>query len=95
MRVIYTLPARRDLDAIHAYTAQQSASAATSVLRALRDAAERLSRFPHLGHPTAISGVLVIAATQISYRIFYRLLGDEVHILSIHHDARAPLDFQS
>jgi addiction module RelE/StbE family toxin len=89
MRVAYTSEATGDLDRIHAYIAEQSPRAATAVSAAIRKLAEGLADFPFMGHPTHTKGVLVLTLRRYSFRIFYRLTGDEVQILHIRHDSRA------
>jgi addiction module RelE/StbE family toxin len=90
MRVIYTLRASRDLDHIHAYIANRHRRAATAVSAAIRKLADGLAEFPLIGHPTDAESVLVLTLDRYPFRIFYRVVGDEVQILHIRHGARGP-----
>jgi toxin ParE1/3/4 len=88
MRVVYTPDASGDLDRIHAYIAERNSRAATAVSRAIRRLAEGLAEFPLIGHPTSASGVHVVTLGRYPFRIFYRVVGKEVQILHVRHDAR-------
>lgn len=89
MRVVYSLRASRDLDRIHAYIAERNPRAATAVSGTIRKLTEGLAEFPLIGHPTDAQGVHVLTLGRYPFRIFYRVVGDEVQILHIWHDARA------
>ena len=88
MRVAYTPDASGDLDRIHAYIAERNPRAATAVSDAIRKLAEGLADFPYIGHPTSAGGVHVLTLRRYPFRMFYRVVGDEVQILHVRHDAR-------
>ena len=60
--------------------------AATRLVRRLRDAAESLRDYPHRGRPAGGTRRDLIVVPP--YIIRYRLLGDEVTILTVWHGAR-------
>lgn len=52
-------------------------------------AVDRLSLFPHSGRIVPeVADPMIREVIQGSYRIVYRLIREEVHILTVHHAAR-------
>lgn len=91
MRVRYTPRALGDIDSIYSYIAADNPKAARAVESVIRQTADLLANFPHLGVKTARSPEFRgIKAGRYPYRIFYRIRGDEVWIVHIRHMARRP-----
>jgi addiction module RelE/StbE family toxin len=86
MEIVWTSPARRDLDRHVDYIARQNPAAALRVDDAIREAVERLADQPHRGRPGQRVGTreLVIAEFP-AYLVVYRLTETEVRILRVWH----------
>jgi toxin ParE1/3/4 len=91
MKVRYTRRALGDIKSIYSYIEPDNPKAARAVEIVIRQTAELLSNFPHLGVKTARSPEFRgIKAGRYSYRIYYRIRGDEIWIVHIRHMARRP-----
>jgi toxin ParE1/3/4 len=90
VKVSFTTPARNDLDRIHRYIAKKNPAAAMRVLRAIRQAAERLGEFPLMAPRSDLPKVHVKWAIPYPYLIFYRFRDGEVLVLHVRHAARQP-----
>jgi plasmid stabilization system protein ParE len=88
-RVVWTAHARRDLDGIIDFVAEDSLAAAHGVLDVVLRTAGSLQELSERGRvvpefaDSSIREVFVY-----SYRLMYRVLEDEVQILSVVHGAR-------
>jgi len=88
-RIRWTDRAVRDLRAIYGYIAADNAAAATRLVFDLAASTERLRDFPLSGRVIPRferHGVREIIVRP--YRIAYRVVGDEVRVLKVHHGAR-------
>ena len=90
MKVRFTGPARADLEAIRAYISEDSPRAADHVVSALVRRAEALADFPYTGRQTDEPEVRVAVLPRFRYLIFYRVAGDELHILHVRHTSQRP-----
>jgi plasmid stabilization system protein ParE len=90
MRVVYTLRARNDLDAIYLYLKERSPRAASAVLKAIRIRIAKLSHSPMIGPPTTMSGVRGLIILRYPYKAYYRITDNEVSILHVRDSRRAP-----
>ncbi len=96
MKVVYTAAAQNDLRDIGEWLATQYPALAQHVERRIRDVVDRIGRWPESAPLSAErDGVRVVPAGRYPYKIFYRVNGDAVEILHIHHAARARWDEQS
>jgi toxin ParE1/3/4 len=91
MRIRFTPKARADLDAIFAYTADENPSAAARLVLGIEASIDTLRDFPNLGHPTSPVGRHVLTVPGAPYRVYYRISGQEIRILTIRHTSRRPL----
>ena len=91
MRIRLTKRARADLAAIFRYVAADNPKAAARLVRGIEALIDKLSFHPALGHPTEPPGRRVLTVPRAPYRVFYRLVGEEVRILTIRHTSRRPL----
>lgn len=87
--LIWTRRAIEDVQSIRRFIAQDSPHYAELVRQQLIAAVERLSTFPQSGRvvPEA-NNPAIREVIQGSYRIVYRLIHGEIHILTVHHAAR-------
>jgi toxin ParE1/3/4 len=96
MKVVFTAAAQNDLRDIGEWLATCYPVLAPHVERRIRDVVARIGRWPESAPPTAGGGdVRVVPAGRYPYRIFYRVSGDRLEILHIHHAAREPWDEQA
>jgi toxin ParE1/3/4 len=90
-RLRWTRRAREDLVSIRAFITEESPNYAALVVGRIVGATDRLARFPESGRAVPeFAHPEVREVVYRPYRIVYRLVGsDEVHILTVHHAARA------
>jgi addiction module RelE/StbE family toxin len=88
MKIVWSPTAKRNLDAIWEYVAQDNLDAADSLIARLRSAADQLMDFPYLGRIGRIRGFreLVIAGTP--YIVMYRMSPGSVEIARVIHGAQ-------
>jgi toxin ParE1/3/4 len=93
MKVVYTDAALRDLDDITIWLKGRYPGLGTAVERRLRLVVAHLARWPDSMRASAQRPrVRVASLGRYPYKIFYRVSGDAVEILHIHHAAREPWD---
>ena len=88
MEIVWRQAALNDLEAIREFIAENNPVAAARVRAAVRAAVERLAVYPNLGRAGRVEGTreLIIAGTP--FIAAYRVLGDQLRILSIIHSSR-------
>ena len=88
-QVIWSPSALDDVDAIAQYIARDSVDRAALFVTRLLDAAERLSSFPDSGRIIPEIGDPSSREIPVAtYRIMYKLEGEEVWITGVVHGAR-------
>jgi len=93
MKVVYTDAALRDLDDITNWLTAHYPGLGAAVERRLRIVVAHVARWPQSMRPSAHRpGVRVASLGRFPYKIFYRVNGEAVEILHIHHAAREPWD---
>jgi toxin ParE1/3/4 len=91
MKVVYTEEALADLAEIADYLAEHYPAVAPTVRNRLYAVIGHLARWPESARRArGRSGVRVMPLGKYPYRIFYRVAGDAIEILHIHHAARRP-----
>ena len=88
MKVRYTPRAFADLEDIRIYISQFDPVAAKRVIAVLDEIARRLGDFPESGWRSDELDIRVAHSTRYPYRIYYRVLPEEIWILHIRHTAR-------
>ncbi|HYA81180.1 MAG TPA: type II toxin-antitoxin system RelE/ParE family toxin [Methylocystis sp.] len=88
MKLRWTTPALRDLEAIGDYIAQDNPAAAARVVTSILDHAEMLVRHPHIGRPGRVPETRELVVANTPYIAPYRVRGDVVQILAVLHGAR-------
>ncbi len=86
MALRWTRGALRNLEEILQYIAADNPQRATSFAQELRDKVENLAAFPGLGRPGRVPGTRELVLHP-NYLAIYRVQGDDVHILRVHHTA--------
>lgn len=94
MRLIeWTLSARGDLRGIDQWLEREASSeTALATLIAIRERADFLTRFPHGGRPHH-DGTRVLRVFRTPYLIRYRLNGNRVEVLRVHHEREDWISF--
>ena len=90
MKVRYTPRAIADLDSVFLYIDQRSPAGAIQVKNRIQQLIGGLTEFPLAGRETGFRNMRVLIAGRFPYLIFYRVVGDEVHVVHIRHAARKP-----
>ncbi|MDP8234790.1 MAG: type II toxin-antitoxin system RelE/ParE family toxin [Candidatus Erginobacter occultus] len=88
-KVIWSPAALEDVDSIAEYIARDSADQASLFVLRLLESADRLQEFPRFGR--VIPEIGEDDCREViygSYRIMYRIAGDEVWITAVIHGAR-------
>ena len=87
--LIWTRRAIEDVQSIKQFIAQDSPHYADLVTQRLIAFVERLPALPQSGRIVPeINDPTVRDVIQGSYRIVYRLIREEIHIITVHHAAR-------
>lgn len=89
MKIIWSPEAFDDLAALHAHIAEDAPAAARrTVMRIVNVVEQPLGEHPAIGRPGRVPGTreLVIAGTP--YLVPYRVRGNTLQILRVHHGAR-------
>jgi plasmid stabilization system protein ParE len=73
------------------YLAAENPRAALAFLSALEALEADIGRFPEMGYRTTQPGVLMLPLLRFHYRVFYRIVGDEIRTVRLRHTARRPL----
>ena len=89
--VTWTDNALEDVEAICFYIARNSPGAAEVFADSLFAASRQLEQFPRMGRrvPEVLHGE-VRELILGNYRLAYRIVGDEVQVLTVYHSARRP-----
>ena len=90
MKLRYTPRAAADLERIVSYVAQRSPTGARNVRERVDAALQRLVAHPMSAPATSHPEIRVCFVGRYPYMIFYRVRGDEIHIVHIRHTARRP-----
>lgn len=87
--LVWTRRAIEDVRSIQQFIAKDSPHYAQLVSQRLIDSVERLPAFPQSGRIVPeVNDPAIREVIQGSYRIVYRLIHGELHVLTIHHAAR-------
>ncbi len=93
MKVVFTDAALHDIDEITVWLKAHYPGVGNAVERRLRLVVAHIARWPDSMRASAHRpGVRVAPLGRYPYKIFYRVRGDMIEILHIHHAAREPWD---
>ena len=87
MTIKWTEEALHHLDRIHARYSLIDRRLAARMFRDIRQAVQRLGRFPASGRKGQIAGTLELVVANWPYLVVYRIAEDEVQILRVLHTA--------
>jgi toxin ParE1/3/4 len=85
MRIVWTLPALRDLGAARAYIALDNPPAAEKQVENIVAAVAGLVRFPESGRVGRRVGTRELVVGRTPYLVPYRIRGDAIEILRVLH----------
>ena len=89
MRVIYTEPALKELDAVLTYIKSENPRAAVAVETRIRAVVARIANYPESARRVLQRpGIRVSPLVRYPYKIFYLVTPEAVEILHIHHSSR-------
>ena len=87
MALKWTKTALRSVDDIASFIAQDNPTRATSFVRELKDAVTKLQVHPGMGRAGRVPGTRELVLHK-NYIAIYRVRGDDVEILRLHHVAQ-------
>ncbi|MDE1146087.1 MAG: type II toxin-antitoxin system RelE/ParE family toxin [Azospirillaceae bacterium] len=87
MRVIWSIPALRDVAGHRAYIAQYNPMAAIDITRRLAAAGDNLTTFPQRGRPGSKPGTRELTVIY-PYIIVYKIEDEQLTILRVWHGAQ-------
>jgi toxin ParE1/3/4 len=87
MAIRWTRAALQSVDEIAAYIAKDNPARASSFVLELQDAVAKLQRHPGMGRAGRVVGTRELVLHK-NYIAIYRVRGDDVEILRLHHAAR-------
>lgn len=89
MNVTFTEAARTDLDELLAYTKEHYPSVVPKLEQRINEVIARVARRPESARAVqGRPGVHVVPLLRYPYKSFYRMAGEGIEILHIHHTAR-------
>jgi toxin ParE1/3/4 len=90
MRVVVREAAWEDLDRIHTWIARDRPRSADAVVDRILESADRLGRFPHLGHPGLVPGTYEWVIPGLPYILVYRVHEEQdvVSVDAVFHGAQ-------
>lgn len=90
MKVIIRETAYDDLDRIFDWIAKDRPRSAHSVINRILESADRLGRFPHLGHAGRVRGAFEWVVPGLPYIVVYRInaADDVVDVIAVFHGAQ-------
>jgi len=90
MNVIVREVAYDDLDRIYTWIAKDRPRSADAVVERILESAQRLGRFPYMGHAGRAPGTYEWTVPGLPYIIVYKINAaqDEVQVVAVFHGAR-------
>jgi toxin ParE1/3/4 len=88
MKIRWTRPAARDLEAIQDHIAQENPMAAGRLVATIRQRVQQLQDHPQLGRPGRVPGTRELVISGTPYVAPYRVRDQQVEILALYHGAR-------
>jgi len=88
MKVVLLPFAKNDLQEIRRYISKESPQSAKMVAVKIKKSLLLLSEHPHMGHPTDDDEVLEWHIPGLPYTLPYRIVGNQIQILRVFHEAQ-------
>jgi toxin ParE1/3/4 len=94
MRIRWTTPALRDVEAIGDYIARDDPAAAAKIVTRIFESVATLEAHPAIGRPGRVPGTRELVLSGLPYIVPYRVRAEVVELLAVFHGARRwPDDF--
>ena len=87
LRLLYPRRYARRLEEIYEHIAADYPAAAARMIERIREAVERLAKFPAIGRPGRVDGTRELVVTGTAYIVPYRVRGGAVQIITILHSS--------
>jgi toxin ParE1/3/4 len=89
VKISFTSQAKNELKEIKIYISLNSPLQGKRVVQKIFDEIQKLTSHPEIGRPIISTKTNVIRQILVyKYRIFYRVVGESLQVLSIYHGAR-------
>ncbi len=88
MRIVWSGPARTDLESIFNFIAQDNPYAAALVVRRIRDRVVQLQRMPRIGRIGRVADTRELVVTRTPYIVAYRIDEEGISIIRVIHGRR-------
>lgn len=89
MKLIWQPQALEDLRSVREHIAADSPTAASRVVgRIVALVSEQLTSFPEAGRAGRVAGTRELVVAKTPYIAVYRIAGENIDILAVHHAAR-------
>ncbi len=88
MRIRWTTPALRDVEAIGDYIARDDPAAASKVVTRIFESVIVLETHPDIGRPGRVPGTRELVLSGLPYIVPYRVRDGIVELLAVFHGAR-------
>ena len=85
MRIIWSAPARTDLELIYDFIAQENPFAAAMVVRRIRDRVLQLERMPRIGRIGRVENTRKLVVSRTPYIVAYRIDEGRISIIRVIH----------
>lgn len=89
MKIVWTVPALRDLTAARAYIARENPVAATQQVSLILKAVAQLPMFPESARPGRRAGTRELVIPNTPFLVPYRIRGEVIEVLRVLHGRQA------
>jgi toxin ParE1/3/4 len=88
MRLVWTRPAARDLEAIGDYIARENPTAAGRIIQRIHTRTQDLVAHPDIGRTGRVGNTRELVITSTRFIVVYRVGKETVEMLAVFHSAR-------
>lgn len=94
MRIVWSGPARADLESIFEFIAQDNPFAAALVVRRIRDRVGQLERMPRIGRIGRVENTRELVVSRTPYLVAYPIDEGRISVIRVIHGRREwPITF--